>query len=170
MEKEQHHNQPEAFAHYVIRGLEDNKRMGARLRRADNPGTEDHSWEYLARFGVNLEQDHERRAFATIGAAIARAKPKAEGALGIGRAIAQAYREGSRNEQAQARLRRLLACSSTEEVCDTLRPLLQLIASRGASLHYGRLLQDLLYFDTKTKERWAQDFFSFAGEPSAQQE
>jgi CRISPR system Cascade subunit CasB len=160
MEKEKRPDQCQAFVSYVISRMENDNGMRARLRRADNQATEYQSWKYLAPFGVNLERDRERKAFATVAAALARAKPKADGALGIGRAIALCYDNGSENHQAEARLRRLLACSSTEEACDILRTLLKLIDSRVKAVCYSRLLRDLLYFSEKTKARWAQDFFS----------
>jgi len=160
MEKKVQEDWCQKFISHVISRMENDKAMGARLRRADNPATEYQSWEYLAPFGVDLEYTRERKAFATVAAALARAKPKGDGAHGIGRAIASVYDNGKDNPQAKARLRRLLACTSSEEACDILRPLLRLVASKGAALCYTRLLRDLLYFSERTRERWAQDFFS----------
>ena len=163
MEKEQREDRSQAFINHVITRMKDDRAMGARLRRADNPATEYQSWEYLASW-VNLEHTHRRRAFAAVAAALARAKPEGDGALGIGRAIVEAYADagGKDNDQAKARLRRLLACDSSEEACDILRPLLRLVVSRGAAVSYVQLLRDLLYFSARTKERWAQDFFNSA--------
>lgn len=160
MEKEWCSERCHKFIDYVIGNLETDKGMGARLRRADNPSTEYQSWEYLAPFGVNLEQEWERKAFATIGAALARSKAKKDGELGIGRAIASVYEDKNKDTQAKARLRRLLACDSSEEICNILRPLLRLIASRGVTLCHARLLQEVLYFSDKIKARWARDFFN----------
>lgn len=162
MSKEQQTTRAQAFVDYVLKNLEQDKGMGAKLRRADNPATEYQSWEYLARFGINLEHTRERKIFSAVAAAAARAKPKTDGNLRLGKAIAGIYSEGNQSEQGQARLRRMLACASAEEACDVLRPLLQLIAAKGQALHYGRLLNELLYFNEKTKERWAQDFFSYS--------
>ena len=158
MEKEQHASRAQAFVDYVLSRLESDRGMGAKLRRADNPDTEYQSWEYLARF-TDLENDRRRRAFALVGAALARDKPDRNGSLGLGRAIAAAYDQGADNKQARARLRRLLACASTDEACDVLRPMLRLVASRQDGLDYVRLLNELLYFNEKTKTRWAGDFF-----------
>jgi CRISPR system Cascade subunit CasB len=168
MEKEQREDRCQAFICHVISRMENDRAMGARLRRADNPATEYQSWEYLAArpAKVNLENARERRAFATVAAALARAKPERDGALGIGRAIASVYEGGKDNDQAKARLRRLLACSSSEEACDILRPLLRLVASRGAPVCHTRLLRELLYFSERTREHWAQDFFSSAAPAS----
>jgi CRISPR system Cascade subunit CasB len=162
MEKEHREDKCQAFIRHVVSRMDEDRAMGARLRRADNPATEYQSWEYLAPFGVNLEHTRERKAFATVAAALARAKPKSDGTLGIGRAIASAFDGGKDNDQAKARLRRLLACDSSEEACDILRPLLRLVASRGAAVCHARLLRELLYFSERTREIWAQDFFSSA--------
>ena len=42
-----------------------------------------------------------------------------------------------------------------------VRPLLRLAESRGVRVNFGRLLDDLLYFDfgPRVKERWAMDFY-----------
>jgi len=52
MEKEQRADRTQAFISHVITRMKDDRGMGARLRRADNPATEYQSWEYLAPFGV----------------------------------------------------------------------------------------------------------------------
>jgi len=174
MEKEQRQDQCQAFVNFVIDGMDgdrgSDRAMRARLRRADNPLTEYQSWEYLVRFGVNLEDTCRRKAFATIGAALARAKPKGDGKLGIGRAIASAYDDGSDAPQAKARLRRLLACASSEEACDILRHQLRFIASKGEGVCYVRLLRDLLWFSGKTKEQWAQDFYTYTTSETQEEE
>jgi CRISPR system Cascade subunit CasB len=150
----------EAFVEFVIGRIPKDSAFRAALSRADNPATEYQSWEYLASW-CDLDKDWERDAVTTIAAAIARAKPGVDGVSGIGKAIAACYDDGNQSDQAKAKLRRLLSCDSTHEVCVILRPLLRLIASRGKRLCYGRLLNDLIYFGDgeKTKIRWAVDFY-----------
>ena len=148
----------QVFIEYVLGRMKNDNAFGAALRRADNPSTEYQSWEYLAGW-CDLEKAWERRPFATIASAIAYAKPAADGTLGIGKAIATCYEDGNKSDSAKSKLRRLLACGSTEEVCVILRPLLSLISSHGARIGYGRLLNELLYFGEKTKEKWAVDFY-----------
>ena len=147
--------------------------MVAKLRRADNPDMEYQSWEYFVRYGVNLLEQRERRAFATVAAALARAKPEADGTLGIGCAIAQSYSDGKDDDQAKARLRRLLACKTSEEVCNVLRPLLRLVASKGQSIKFKKLLKELLFFDydsEDTRALWAQEFFDTRPEEDTEEE
>ncbi len=151
-----------AFIKYTIERCQGDNGLAAALRRADNPDTEYQSWEHLASF-IDLEQSRQRLPYAGVAAAIARAKAEHNGSVGIGRAIARCYDEDNQSDQAKAKLRRLLACDQTEEVCRILRPLFSLIDSKaGVQLDYARLLDDLLRFSNdsqRVKSRWAQDFY-----------
>ncbi len=148
----------QAFVEFVLERMKKDTAFGAVLRRADNPATESQVWEHLIRW-CDIEDDRQRLPFATVAAAMARAKPERDGSLGIGKAIAACYDEGYNSDQAKAKLRRLLDCDSAQEVCKILRPLLSLCASRGAHLSYSQLLHDLIYFGEKTRIRWAIDFY-----------
>lgn len=153
-------NREQRFVDAVIERCEKDKGIAARLRRADNPATEYQSWELLGWFGVDIEKDYERLPFVTVAAAIAKAKAERNGTLTLGRAIAACYKDGSNDDQAKARVRRLLACSDLSEVCRILRPLLTLIDSRvGQPLDYVRLLQQLRFFNHRSKTQWAQEFY-----------
>lgn len=152
-----------AFVDYIIDRSQQDRGLAARLRRANNPATEYQSWETLARFGVNLEWAAQRLPYTTIAAAIAHAKPTINGSRHLGQALAQAYDKGSDSEQAKAKLRRLLACNTTDEACRVLRPLLTLIFSKTSNnLEYDRLLRQLLWFEHNTERvraQWAQEFY-----------
>lgn len=161
----------QAFVQYVLsrmngsEGSKPDTGFAAALRRADNPDTEYQSWEYLAKW-CDLSRDWERLPLETIAAAIAREKPALDGTMSIGHALAFCYREegknnGNEKDPAKAKLRRLLACSTPVEACLVLRSLLKLSASRGASLSYSQLLDELLpgmSFE-RVKTRWAQEFY-----------
>ncbi len=147
-----------AFIEYVLGRMNNDNAFSAALRRADNPATEYQSWEYLAGW-CDLEKAWERRPFATIASAIAHTKPAADGSLGIGKALAACYEDGNKSDAAKSKLRRILACDSTEEACVILRPLLSFISSHGAHIGYRKLLNELLYFGEKTKVKWAVDFY-----------
>jgi CRISPR system Cascade subunit CasB len=172
-----------SFVAWLIARCQEDKGLAARLRRADNPATEYQSWEALAAWGVDLEREGQRLPFATVAAAIARAKPAANGRLTLGRAIADCYKDGKKDgnqsDQAKTRLRRLLACDELAELCRVLRPVLTLIESRVAQpLDYARLLKQLVDFgrasaggnDTwlqRIKAQWAQDFYGQKAEAEA---
>jgi CRISPR system Cascade subunit CasB len=153
------------FVEYIIRRIEQNKGDAAALRRADNPNTEYQAWEILAGFGINLVSENERLPFVVIAADIARVRPATNGIIKIGEAITRGYNDGNQSDQAKAKLRRLLACDTTSEVCRILRPLFSLIASKcTTALNYVELLDQLCWFShdesrQNIKARWAQDFY-----------
>jgi CRISPR system Cascade subunit CasB len=152
-----------AFVDYLFQRGQQDKGFAARLRRGDNPSTEYQCWETLAAFGVNLEHANERVPFALVAAAVLRSDQTTNGKLQIGQAIARSFDDGNQSDQAKTRLRRLLACEDSEEVCRILRPLLRLIQSRVTQpLDYAALLEDLHWFhadSTRIKARWAQQFY-----------
>lgn len=168
-----------SFVAWLVGRCQDDKGLSARLRRADNPAMEYQCWETLATWGVDLEREGQRLPFATVAAAIARAKPPANGNLTLGRAIAHCFDEGNQSDQAKTRLRRLLACTELAELCRVLRPMLTLIESRVTqTLDYAQLLKQLMDFgraaasgnDTwlqRIKAQWAQDFYGQKAEAEA---
>ena len=155
-------NKIESFVQYIIELIQKDNGAAAALKRADNPSTEYQSWEYLARF-IDIDKDYERLPYAMIASALAKAKVDHNGKIHIGEAIARCYEEGNNSDQAKAKLRRLLACDSIEEVCRVLRPLFSLINSKTMiQLDYTQLLKDLYWFNAdnqRVKTRWAQNFY-----------
>jgi CRISPR system Cascade subunit CasB len=146
----------------VIARCKKDSAFRAALKKADNTDTEYQSWEYLAEYGVNLEFEDSRYPYTTVFAAAARSDKSSDGNLRLGQALFEAYGRDSGSEPARARLRRILACDSTSEVCTILRPVLRLITSKGAAVSHGLLLRDLKYFNNhqeQTKASWAQQFF-----------
>lgn len=158
------------FVNYVIRQLNDDKAkgFGAKLRRADNENTEYQSWEILSSW-VNLEWVEERKAFALVGASLARLKPSKDGDLSIGEALRKVHLKdkdiGDIEKSSSAlRLRRLLACKDKDELMDILKPVIKYVESNGFCLHYACLLDEMLWFNNdasreRTRARWARDFF-----------
>jgi len=147
----------------VIQQCGRDKGLAARLRRADNPATEYQSWDVLAGYGVDLTNEAERLPFATVAAAVARAKTERAGNLSLGRAIAACYEDGEKSDQAKARLRRVLACDDLAELCRVLRPVFSLVQSKTSQpLDYARLLKQLRRFPfnaQRIKAQWAQEFY-----------
>jgi CRISPR system Cascade subunit CasB len=152
----------ERFVNFTIERCKHDVSLAAALRRADNPDTEHQSWEHLTAF-AELDQTSQRLPYVAIAAAIAKARVTQNGGVRIGRAIARCYDDDNQNDQARAKLRRLLACDRVEDVCRILRPMFSLIHEKsGVRLDYARLLKDLLSFNLdpqRTKSRWAMDFY-----------
>jgi len=148
-----------SFVDFVLGRMAQSPGFGAALRRADNPATEYQAWEHLAPW-CHLENDHERLPLATVAAALARAQPSRDGSLPLGAAIARCYDDGNQSDAARARLRRLVACTTVQEACLVLRPILSLVASKGVGLDYGALVDELLWFrPEETRLRWADQFY-----------
>jgi CRISPR system Cascade subunit CasB len=162
----------ERFVQNVLEKLQGpDTSFGAMLRRADDPVAGYLSWPYLCRW-CNIELSWEYKPYALIGAALAKAKPGRNGNMGIGQALVLCYSsegtfDGAEQDAAQKKIRRLLACTSGEEACGILRPLLRLINSRETSrpveLDYAALLRDLLSrpetFNRRVRAQWARDFY-----------
>ena len=135
-----------AFVDYLFAHCERDKGFAARLRRADTPATEYQSWEVLAKFSVNLDFPSERLPHALIAAAVAKSRATGNGSVLLGQAIALAFSDGAKSDQANMRLRRLLACNDVDEACRILRPLITLIQSRvSAPIDFSALLADLVW-------------------------
>ncbi len=155
-------NKSENFVHFIIELIHKDTGAAAALKRAENPNLEYQSWEYLARF-IDIDNDYERLPYATIACALAKAKAEHNGTVKIGEAIARCYDDGKDNDQAKAKLRRLLACETVEEACRVLRSLFSLINAKAAiQLDYVALLGDLSWFNVdnqRIKAKWAQNFY-----------
>jgi CRISPR system Cascade subunit CasB len=157
----------ERYVESIIERIKTDTKMRACLSRADNPDTSYQSWEYLLRYGVDIDKETELLRYGIVSAAIARGKPEKNGNAGIGKALAMSYEtHGESSEPAVAKLRRLLACDSVQEVCSVLSPLIRLIHSKSdnkVKLDYASLLADLKFFGNnnvnRIKAKWAKDFF-----------
>jgi CRISPR system Cascade subunit CasB len=153
------------FVEYVTKQAGKDTGLLARLKRADNPATEYQSWEILASFGVDIAWENQRLPYCLIAASLARSKVREDGTLSIGQAIAACFEQGNASDQAKSRLRRVLACSSIDEICRILRTILTLIESKQSiRINYARLLDDLLRFSkdewqSDIKAKWAKDFY-----------
>lgn len=149
----------EKFIHFVIDRIHKDNGFRAKLSRANSDATEYQSWEILSTW-CELDQERQRLPYAIVGSALARARSAKDGYLGIGEAIAKCYDDGNQNDQAKAKLRRLLACKNTVEACRIIRPLLSLIESKAVPIKYSLLLHDLIGYNSEwTPAHWAQNFY-----------
>jgi CRISPR system Cascade subunit CasB len=174
----------ENFVNYVMDFCrKKNKGALAALKGADNANKQAKSFHYLAEFYIDVESEMQWLPYATIAAVIAQANVEKNGNVGIGRAIARCYGTSTTGEkkeidtQAVSKLRRLLACDSTTEVCRILRPLFSLIDAKGLahSIDYVQLLRDLEGFNIdwrreQARQHWARDFYKRLAEKDIQDE
>lgn len=163
---EKQENKPDRYAELINRFIKRIKADGAfraAFKSADNADMEHRCWEYLALYGVDIENIKARRPYAAVLAALARNKDiSVDGKQGLGDALLAASGYDRENSSARIRLRRILACADMEELCSVLRPVLNYISSKGADISYSRLLKEILWFEKDTekiKARWAGQFF-----------
>jgi CRISPR system Cascade subunit CasB len=154
----------QAFVDAILPRLKEDTAFAAALKRADNRATEYQAWEHLVRYGCDIEQPRERAAFTTVAAAAARHGPERDGTLDVAASIARCFEGGNLADPARAKIRRLLACADTEEACRIIRPCLSLVAAKSVPISYGRLLDQLLYFNERVRLSWAQSFYRSGGE------
>lgn len=149
------------FVATVIRRVNDPSEtaFAAAMRRADNPNQGSAAWEFLVPF-CNIADERQRLTFALVGAAVARAKPERDGSASIGQALRNICGgDADALERESRRLRRLIACDTTEELIPVLRPILRYLQGNGAAIDYERLLRELLYWNEKKRIAWTRDFY-----------
>ena len=149
------------FVAMTIRRTKDASDTGfqAVMRRADNPHQCSAAWEFLVPF-CDIANERQRLAFALVGAAIARAKPDRDGSASLGQALRNICgADADAVERESRRLRRLIACDTTEELIPVLRPILNYVQGNGAVVGYERLLRELLFWNEKTRIAWTRDFY-----------
>jgi len=106
-------------------------------------------------------------------AAVARSGIQKDGNAVLGHALRLAYENDRGSEPAKGKLRRLLACTTVEEVCDQLHSLLKFISGKINTLSYSELLSDLIKFQfsqDRVKAKWAQSFFGKTSEDKETEE
>ncbi len=150
----------------------DDRAIMAELRRGFSPGTEHYVWKHLAPW-CELASRKSRTIYTAVAACYAfHPECTAEGNLGTTlRRIAQSL--GSPGEDTQkafeGRLRRLLACVRSVEVCRHLRQIIGLASQHGIPINYRQLLKDLLVWDKdpdRIKVSWAAEYWRKQKEPS----
>ena len=147
------------FVDHVIRRVKNKSDTAFRavMRRGANPSMESAVWEYLIPY-CDINVDHIRRAFALVGAAIASEAPETDGRASVGLALRSICKDDDDVER--RRLRRLLACDTTDELIGVLRPMVHYLQDKAVmKLSYAKLLNDLCYWSERTRIKWTQDFF-----------
>ena len=167
MTTENNESKSEKFVSYVISKISSDLGARAAFSRADNPDTASIAWEYLVSW-CDLANSRERNAYALIAAAIAKGRIEQNIA---GKDIGKCLGIISRNEHngdisdnqspEQRRLRRLLACDTSEELTEVLRSVLRYLQSKDVAtqLDYAKTLNDVLFWNERVKINWCKGFF-----------
>ena len=149
---------PAGFTAAVIARIKHDTAFRAVMSRAANPAFESAAWEYLIPY-CSIENDFHRIPFALVGASIAGIRPESNGTDDIGTAFRKICKNQDDKDREGRRFRRLIACDSVLELCPVLRPILAYLTSKGTTLDYTQLLNDLLFWNQKTKLRWTVHFY-----------
>ncbi|MCG3884485.1 type I-E CRISPR-associated protein Cse2/CasB [Photobacterium leiognathi] len=156
---------PSEFVEYIFdvcktSPTKDNLIIG-NLRNATNPSREYLAWEVLIRFGVNIGNPQKRIPYLLVASFIAKSDQSKPDGYPIGKAIAKMHGDNEPSKVAEVRLRSILSCISTVEVCKRLKPILVLIQSKGIQVDYRLLLEELCQFEKtpmRQKTAWATQF------------
>lgn len=135
----------------------------ADLRHGFNPGTQYRAWPHIAPW-CDLTNDRDRTIWLTVAAGFATQKgSQRAGSLGATmRQIAMGDGPGRDGLKTfDARFRRLLSCSSAQELCQLLPGILRTAARKGVPVDYSKLYRDLCFWP-HSKLRWARDYWSGA--------
>lgn len=62
-------------------------------------------------------------------------------------------------DEPHTRFRRLLACSSRDEICQHVRHAVRLAKSREVDVNYRRLFEDLWWWNERTRVEWAKAYW-----------
>lgn len=161
---------PYIFVKRVITRInKDDTAFRAAMTRADNPQTEYQSWRYLIELGsVDLKIDWQRRAYALVGAAMARERTQRNGSQSLGLALRMCCLDPEKvDDNVECRLRRILACKSQKELITVLRQIIRYIQkNEKVSLDYEKLLWHILKFGESVKLQWANEFYPKKSEDS----
>lgn len=154
------------FVEYIYKRISADKGIRAILRRADNPSFEWRSWGLLHDAGIDIINEHTRRAYVIIVSAIAKSKTDHNGAVSLGQAFRKISSD-ARSSEFSLRFRRLLSADSMDELLDILRPALSHILSEGIQLDFAELLNDLIslkFNKYRIKLKWANEYLNFEQE------
>ena len=152
-----------------IRSHREDRGYLSRLRRGLPSTTEDQAWGILVAQGFNFLDPVKRRIWLTIGAVAAMLEPdnlvRTDKGENLGAVLhGLAWEKGKKPRENVSRtyetkLRRLLNCSSTEELCDLAVGVCRMAAAKGIPVNCRQLYFDLNGWDDpdrreKTRVNW----------------
>lgn len=154
-------NKYENFVRYIIDLYKRDKKASADLKKGDNKNLNYKSWQHLIKFNIDIENDKDRIVYGLIATNIVKNKLDKDGKDSIGLALSKCYENRNQDDNhGEIKLMRLLACDNYRELCQVLKYYLPFIEEKAKGiLSYSILLKDILYFNEKTKAKWASDFF-----------
>ncbi|MGR3219374.1 MAG: type I-E CRISPR-associated protein Cse2/CasB [Candidatus Anammoxibacter sp.] len=150
----------------------DDRGVMADLKRGFSENTADRSWPYLAKWGCNITNDRERQTFQLVSASYALTKSCNIDKYNMGDVCRTLAMGDSHNEKEKekglksfdARFRRLLTCSSRDELCKHLVGVIRAAAVKDIAINFRQLFKDLWYWPGNVKLYWAEHYWKSEGE------
>lgn len=138
----------------------------ADLRHGFSHGTEYRAWPHIAKW-CDLQEDSERCIWITVAAGFAtHKKTVSRGNMGATmRQLALTGSEGKADKclaSFDGRFRRLLTCSSPEEVCRHLHGIIRVAERKNVGINFEQLFWDLMKWNRQTPDvrvLWASQYW-----------
>jgi CRISPR system Cascade subunit CasB len=155
------------FLEYLGKHLED-RGMMADLRAGLSEGTAYRAWPYIGPW-CDLADDRERTIWMTVGAGFAVHKENNPEAGNMGSTLRKiALGDGTQKPNdalasLDSRFRRLLTCSSAEEVCERLTGIIRTAERKGVGIDFRQLFWDLAGWNSANRDvrvDWASAYWS----------
>lgn len=165
-----------------VKAHRDDRGYLARLKRGLAEGTEDQAWGILAVQHFDFSDAVKRKVWATVGGLaatlLAAGLFKTEGQENMGTVVrhitnADGKADESRVKSYETKLRRLLNCTSTVELCDLVIGVVRQASAKSIAVNCRQLYFDLNGWDDqekreKSRVRWTQDFYRVEKEQDGQ--
>ena len=165
-----------------VKAHRDDRGYLARLKRGLAETTEDQAWVTLAVQRFDFSNTVKRKVWATIGGLAATLMDagllKTDGWENIGTVMrhimnADGKADESRVKTYETKLRRLLNCTSTVELCELVVGVVRQAEAKGIAVNCRQLYFDLNGWDDsekreKSRVHWAQDFYRVEQEQDGQ--
>ena len=144
----------------------------AELRAGLNENSQERAWPIIARQGFNFTDGVRRRVWLTVGGLAAMLAPTglmSSSWASMG-AVMRKIKDGDSNngesgiKSCEAKFRRLLNCSNSEELCELVVQVVRTAERKGVAVNCHQLFWDLVKWEDeesreKTRLRWTRDFY-----------
>jgi CRISPR type I-E-associated protein CasB/Cse2 len=143
----------------------DDRGVMADLKRGFSEATADRTWPYLSKWGCDIVNDRERIIYQTVSAAYAVTKGCSTDKGNMGTVCRQLAMGDVRGldglETFASRFRRLLTCSSVDELCGHLIGIIKAAAAKRVSINFAQLFSDLWRwtYSDEPKLKWASEYW-----------
>lgn len=146
-----------------IKGNYANRGFMADMRKASSTSTRHYAWPMMAPF-CDLQDPAQEEAFSLVGYALARSKKDMPNTGNLGATLRVLTcldkRFPGKGGPTDGRMKRLLACRSSVEMCRLLRPMMGLIQSKGVGVDHTKLLEDILGWGETVRRNWAAAYYA----------